>query len=236
MAKRLSIIFLSILTLLECFPGVIQAQPKGQNRAEEVYNQGIAKTGREDYRGAIADFQQAANLFNQSGNLSNAYKSQILATYWQYSAERIQPPTSSTNPLPGWYIGGRCLELGNQICKYSVVFVNPGTARTNFGGVVILEENLRMLNQPDGTGQPINAVLDAQTVPKVREGEYFATSCQMGRRRQSLTQNLFAAIAQTNGYENAEFYPARLAWRINLTTKKIESIPATNIQCENYSP
>lgn len=231
MAPRLGIIFLSAVALLECFTGVLQAQPRGQTRAEAVYNRGIAKTSQEDYRGAIADFQQAANLFNQSGNLSNAYKSQTLATYWQYTAERLQSTTPTNEALPGWYVGGSC--LGIPICKYSVVFVNPGRERTNFGGIVILEENLRMLNRPDGTGEPINAVLDAQTVPKLRQGEYFALSCQMRGRR---TQNLFAAIAQTNGYENADFYPARLAWRINLTSKKIESIPATNIQCENPCP
>ncbi|GET36852.1 hypothetical protein [Microseira wollei] len=232
MTKRLSIIFLSAVALLECFPGVMQAQPRSQTRAEEVYNQGIAKTGREDYRGAIADFQQAATLFNQSGNLSNAYKSQALATYWQLTFERIQRTTPSNESLPGWYVGGSC--VGNPVCKYSVVFVNPGAESSNFGGVVILEEKLRMLNRPDGTGEPINAVLDAQTVPKLRQGEYFAQiGCQMRRGR---TQNLFVAIAQTNGYENADFYPARLAWRINLTSKKIESIPATNIRCENPCP
>ncbi|HAX78348.1 MAG TPA: hypothetical protein DCY88_21625 [Cyanobacteria bacterium UBA11372] len=231
MAKRLSIIFLSTVALLECFPGLLQAQPRSQTRAEEVYNQGIAKTRREDYRGAIADFQQAATLFNQSGNLSNAYKSQALATYWQFSADRLQRTTRGNDPLPSWYVGGACLP--NTDCKYSVTFVNPGAERTNFGGIIILEENLRMLNRPDGTGEPIEAVLDVQTVPKLRRGEYWQSNCQM---RGSRTQNIFVAIAQTNGYENADFYPARLAWRINLTSKKIESIPATNIRCENPCP
>ncbi|MFB2981677.1 hypothetical protein [Microseira sp. BLCC-F43] len=231
MTKRLSIIFLSAVALLECFPGVLQAQPRSQTRAEEVYNQGIAKTRQEDYQGAIADFQQAATLFNQSGNLSNAYKSQALGTYWQFTAERIQRPTPSTDPLPSWYLGGSC--VGIPLCKYGVAFVNPGAERTNFGGIIILEENLRMLNRPDGTGEPINAVLDVQTVPKLRRGEYWQTNCQMRERR---TQNIFVALAQTNGYQNANFYPARLAWRINLTSKKIESIPATNIQCENPCP
>ncbi len=231
MNRHLSIIFLSAVTLLGCFSGAMQAQPRSQTRAEEVYNRGIAKTRQEDYRGAIASFQQAATLFNQSGNLSNAYKSQALATYLQFTSERIQRTTPSNDPLPSWYVGGSC--LGIPVCKYGVVFVNPGAERTNFGGVIILEEKLRMLNRPDGTGEPINAVLDVQIVPKLRRGEYFTSNCQMRGRR---TQNLFAAIAQTTGYENADFYPARLAWRINLTGKKIESIPATNIQCENPCP
>lgn len=218
---------------MECFAGVMQAQPIGQTRAEEVYNRGIAKTRQEDYRGAIADFQQAANLFTQSRNLSNAYKSQTLATYWQHTADRLAPaPPPNTDLAPKWYVAGACLP--NTNCKYSVTFVNPGAERTNFGGVVILEENLRMLNLPDGTGKPIDAVLDAQTVPKIRQGEYLALiGCQM---RGGRTQNVFVAIARTRGYENADFYPAISAWRINLTTKKIESVPATNIHCENLSP
>ena len=231
MTKRLSIIFLSGVALLGCFAPVLQAQGGGQTRAEEVYNRGIAKTRQEDYRGAIADFQAAANLFNQSGNLSNAYKSQALATYWQFIALRVQRTTPSTDPLPSWYIGGHC--LGEPVCKYSVVFVNPGAERTNFGGVIILEENLRMMTRPDGSGEGIDAVVDAQTVRKLRRGEYWQYSCQMRGRR---SQDRLVAIAQTNGYENADFYPARLAWRINLTSKKIESIPATNIQCENPCP
>ncbi len=231
MTKRLSIVFLSAVAILACFAGVMQAQPSSQSRAEEVYNRGIAKTRREDYRGAIADFQQAATLFNQSGNLSNAYKSQALATYWRNNADRLAPTTSNNAALPNWYVGGACLP--NTDCKYALVFANPGAERTNFGGIIILEENLRMLNRPDGSGLPINAVLDVQTAPKLRRGEYFSPICQMRGRR---TQNLFAAIAQTRGYQNDDFYPARLAWRINLTTKKIESIPATNIRCENPCP
>jgi hypothetical protein len=230
MNRHLSIIFLSGVVLLGCFASGMQAQPRGQSRAEEIYNRGIAKTRQEDYGGAIADFQQAANLFRQSGNLSNAYKSQTLATYWEFSAERIQRRTPSNTPLPRWYVSGTC--FGEPTCKYSAVFINPSAERTNFGGVIVLEENLRMMTRPDGTGEPINAVLDVQTIPKLRRGEYWQSSCQMRGRT---TPGLFA-IAQTNGYENADFYPARLAWRINSTTKKIESIPATNIRCENPCP
>jgi hypothetical protein len=221
---------LGIASILGMPSLAVHAQIIVQNRAEDLYNQGIRKTRQEDYRGAIADLQRAANLFNQQRNSTNAYKSKALAIYLQFLASRLQSGGNS-EPLPNWYKSGRC--LGTPICQYGIVWAAPASEQTAFGGILILTEKLRMLNRPDGSGEPIDAVLDVQIVPKLRPGEVLSTNCQFREK----TEPELLAIVQTRGFENADLYTqVRQAWRVNLRTKTIVTIPNRNITCVNNCP
>lgn len=201
-----------------------------QNRAEYFYNQGVSKTQREDYRGAIADLQTAANLFTQQRNPTNAYKSKALAIYLQFSERRLQP-SHRNETLPNWYKLGQC--LGEPTCQYGVVWIDPETRGTPFGGILILDKKLRMLERPDGSGEPIEAILDVRVVPRISRGEWLQGNCQI--RDKSDPQIL--AIVQVQGFENEDLYTkVKQVWRINLTTEKIDSIPTTNVACINPCP
>jgi len=203
------------------------AQQVAQTRAEDFYNQGVSKTQREDYRGAIADLQRAANLFTQQRNPANAYKSKALAIYLQLVEQRLQP-TSSSQSLPSWYKTGKC--LGEPTCKYGITWIDPEAEKTAFGGILILEKHLRMQEKPDGSGQPVEAILDVRVLPKLRPEEILQSNCEL--RRKADPQIL--AIVQIQGFEDRDLYTkVRQAWRANLSTEKIDPLPTTNITCIN---
>lgn len=206
------------------------AQQVAQTRGEDFYNQGVSKTQREDYRGAIADLQRAANLFSQQRNPANAYKSKALAIYLQLVQQRRQP-TSSSQSLPSWYKTGKC--LGEPICQYGITWIDPEAEKTAFGGILILEKHLRMQEKPDGSGQPVEAILDVRVLPKLRPEEMLHSNCEL--RRKADPQIL--AIVQIQGFEDRDLYTkVRQAWRTNLSTEKIDPLPTTNITCINPCP
>lgn len=221
---------LGIPIILAGLTSAPHAQLIAQTSAEDFYNQGVSRTHREDYLGAIADLQTAANLFSRQGNATNAYKSKALSIYLQFVAKRLQPVAVS-EPNTEWYKLGQC--LGTPTCQYGITWVAPEAEKTTFGGILILEKNLRMINRLDGSGEPVDAVLDVQVIPKLRSGEWLNTNCQINGKADSEV----LAIVQVKGYENADLYTqVRQAWRSNLRTQKIETIPTKNVACINHCP
>ncbi|MBD2183974.1 tetratricopeptide repeat protein [Aerosakkonema funiforme] len=222
---------LGIAILLWEIPIAPSAEEIVQTRAEDFYNRGVSKTHREDYRGAIADLQRAATLFTQQRNPANAYKSKALAIYLEWGQKRLQSPASS-EPLPSWYKSGSC--IGGDICQYGITSIDPEAEKTPFGGILILEKKLRMQQRPDGSGEPVEAVLDVRVVPKIRPEEWLQqVNCQIGGK----ADDRIVAIVQIQGFEDADLYTkVRQAWRVNFSTEKIDAIPTANIACVNPCP
>lgn len=215
---------LGITTILSLLMFVCPA--KAQSKADDLFRSALQKTAQENFTGAIADLQISAQLFKQQKQPRSAYKSRALATYLQGEIIR-QKPQDTSQPLPNWYLGGKC--LGEPICTYGVNYVTPHSKNTPFGGIIILDKHIR--HAPNGS--PINTVLDVQVFPKLKSGEFISTQCELKGK----PDEYLLAIVQPKGFENADLYTKiPFAWKISLKNKKIQSIPTKGVACINNCP
>ncbi|MEE3716078.1 hypothetical protein V2H45_04870 [Tumidithrix elongata RA019] len=214
------------------------AQNSNPQDAEALFQQALHKTQRQDFRGAIATLKKAAALFAQENNTEQAYKSQALAEYLTWDLKDATPPN--------WYIGGSC--FGEPLCRYIVTHVAPNfsqdnsnqgteraTQKNDFGGILMLLKPLRYRPSSTGGQTPVNAVLDVQLIPQLLAEEFVNTSsCMLDGKPDA---GIVALVKISKSDRDADlFKQIRQAWRLNLKTEKIETIPTTNISCVNPCP
>jgi hypothetical protein len=215
---------LSITTILGLLMFVDPAN--AQSKADDLFRSALQKTAQENFTGAIADLQTSAKLFTQEKQPRSAYKSRALSTYLQAELQ-WQKRQDTSQPLPNWYLGGKC--IGEPTCAYGVNYVTPNSKNTSFGGIIILDKHIRYA--PNGS--PINAVLDVQILPKLKSGEFISTQCQLNGK----PDEYLLAIVQPKGFENADFYTKiSSAWKINLQNKQIKPIFPKGVACINNCP
>lgn len=198
-----------------------------------LFDSALSKTQTEKFEEALDDLNRAADFFDQHHGYENAYKSRAVITYLTEEIERQKALSNGElRELPEWYKLGRCIG-GNFSCEHSVSWANPGTTETSLGGVLILKKLLREVQNPDGSSYPINALMDAQVVPKLQAGEWLSSECNLPGQKDVV----ILAVFQRTGFENADLYTQiRRAWRVNIDTQKIETISPRNIACINPCP
>ena len=211
----------------------LQRAERGESyppRGEVLFERALVLTGEKDFSGAIAILERASQSFSRRGDAAAAYKSQALGIYLQAMEEHRQA-MPGTRHLPLWYQSAIC--LGEPTCQYAMTHIAPELPAGNFGGILILEQEIDRVQYPSGSSSPINAVLHVQVVPPAGEDEFFSSLCQ---RRGEQTPGLIG-LAQYEGYEDADLYTEiRLAWQPNLATERIESIPVAEVDCINPCP
>lgn len=201
------------------------------------FESALEKTQREDFKGAIQDLKTAATWFKQHQDDANAYKSGVLADYLQWlETRKIEFERGQNEALPSFYQLGSCLGTD---CPYSLVWVNPSTNGEQYGGVLILEKNLRMISKSDGSGIPVEAIVDVQNVPSLKSNETIMIDCISSQTSKNQEIHLFALV-HTLGQDDEEYYTQiRQAWKIEPRLEKIETLPTESlkqIRCVNPCP
>ncbi|PSF33875.1 hypothetical protein C7H19_19320 [Aphanothece hegewaldii CCALA 016] len=227
--KQSMLLFLSGLTVFGTGLVPLAAQPA-------KFESALEKTEREDFTGAIQDLKTTAVWFEQRQDDANAYKSRVLADYLQWlETRKINFERGVDEALPFFYQLGSCLGAD---CAYSLVWVNPESEANRYGGVLILEKNLRMISHPDGSGIPVVAIVDVQIVPSLKSNETIMIDCTSPQIKGKDTY-LFALV-QPLGQDDEEYYTQiRQAWKIEPRLEKIETLPSENlkqIRCVNPCP
>ncbi len=220
---------LLIILILGCLVIPLQAQ-------QELFNSALNKTEKEDFKNAIEDLHKAANFFEEKKDLANAYKSKAIITYIKENLNRekifIKNEHHELPSLPEWYKSGKCIGE-KYTCEYGIEWVKPNTKGTDFDGILILTKQIRMLTKNDGRGIPVNGILDAEIIPKIKPGEWLNYNCELEGKADSTIM----AIVQIKGFENKDLYTkVRQAWKINTAKQKIENIPTKNVACVNHCP
>lgn len=200
------------------------------------FESALEKTEREDFQGAIQDLKTATIWFKQRQDEVNAYKSRVVADYLQWlETRKIEFERGQNNALPSFYQLGSCLGAD---CPYSLVWVNPESEANRSGGVLILEKFLRMISRPDGSGNPVVAIVDVQIVPSLKSNETIMIDCTSPQIKGKDTY-LFALV-HTLGQDDEEYYTQiRQAWKIEPRLEKIETLPTESlkqIRCINPCP
>ncbi|HEY9599556.1 MAG TPA: hypothetical protein V6D33_17980 [Cyanophyceae cyanobacterium] len=201
---------------------------------QSLLNQAFKKTQVENFEGAIQDLVEATQFFIRQKDWENVYKSRSLIKVLQNRLEEKNTLESGekVQQIPDWYKLGTCIG-GNDICDYTLIWATPDTAGTDFEGILVLQKHLRYLPNPEGGETPVQSVIDAQVVPKLKGGEWLGSDCSLkGDKGVPIL-----AIYQTRGFEDAEFYSQiSRAWRVNIATQKIEPISSSNVVCVNHCP
>lgn len=198
------------------------------NRADTLFHWALRLTRYKQFQRAIAALESASELFAQQGDLENAYKSKALARYLAIS-EAHRKASPGTHSLPTPY-SGLCLED----CEYGMVYVNPKTEIEGFGGIIALEQEIDRVDYGNGSSTPVNAILSLAVVPAYdRDTHFLSSTCQY---KDEYVAGLFA-IARHADYEDAELYSdIQQAWKANLKTETIETIPTNHVACINHCP
>lgn len=202
---------------------VVLTQSNLPPNPEVTYQRALQQTQRDNFTAALADLAIARREFERRNNAEGTYRSFALRQYLIWSINRVTGET-----VPSWYRSGRCLAVGENVCAFSVSFLDYESAATPFGGVLVLERNQGYRGQ-----EPINGTLDVVVVPKLRPGEQF---CALTSHRRDRTAT-YQAITQFRGQETQEeITNLRRAWRVNLQARRIESMPTKDVFCENPMP
>jgi hypothetical protein len=196
---------------------------KPPKNPEVFYQRALQHTQRNNFSQALADLAIARQEFERRNNAEGAYRSFALRQYLIWRTNRVTGET-----VPSWYRNGSCLTVGDSICAFSISYLDYESAATPFGGVLVLERNQGYRGQ-----EPINGTLDVVVVPKLRPGEQV---CPLTRHRRD-GGGTYQAIAQFRGQETRdEITQVRRAWRLNLRSQRIESVPTKDIVCDNPMP
>jgi len=226
MKHRFPLIVLSVTTIIISFVCPIQAQ-------QSLLNTAFTKTKTENFEGALQDLKRATDFFRKQNDWENIYKTSALMTVVRNRIEeRKTLETGKPRTISEWYRLGSCIG-GKDICEYSIAWLTPDTIGTDFDGILVLQKHLRDLPNPEGGTVPVQAIIAAEVVPKLKGGESLNANCS----RQGQKGFPIVAIHQTRGFKDADLYTQiSRAWQINLATQKIESISPSNVVCVNPCP
>lgn len=226
MKHRFPLILVAVMTIVTGFVCSTQAQPS-------LLNTAFNKTKTENFEGALQDLKRAADFFIKQKDWENAYKSMALTTVVRNRIEQRKTLEAGKPPNAAeWYRLGICIG-GKDICDYSIAWLTPDTIGTDFDGILVLQKHLRDLPNPEGGTVPVQAIVAAEVVPKLKGGESLNANCS----RQGQKGFPIVAIHQTRGFKDADLYTQiSRAWQINTATQKIESISPSNVVCVNPCP
>ncbi len=224
--KRL---FLSLILGVVAVVGSVWPVPAQSN----LFDSAFEKSQAENFEGAIDDLLQANIFFWEQKDWENVYQSTALIAILTHSLDQKNAlEAGETLRSPEWYKLGSCMG-GNDICEYSVVWATPETTGTDFEGILVLQKHLRYIPNPEGGAISVQAIVDAEVVPKLKGGEWLGTNCNLKGREDVPILGIY----QTRGFYDAEEYTQiRKAWRVNITTQTIETISPSNVVCINPCP
>lgn len=200
---------------------------------QSLLNQAFKKTQAENFEGAIQDLVTATQFFITQKDWENVYKSSsLIAVLESYIEEKNDLETGEVRQIPEWYKLGSCIG-GDDICEYTLIWATPDTTGTDFEGILVLQKHLRYLPNPEGGEIPVQSVIDAQVVPKLKGGEWLGSDCSLKGQKSVPV----LAIYQTRGFQDAEYYTQiTRAWRVDIATQAIEPISSSNVVCMNPCP
>jgi hypothetical protein len=193
----------------------------------DPFYQAIAKTHNRQNSQAISELDTLGSQFQQQGDLTNAYRSQAMASFIRYELD----PYKYGRYRPDWHHGGSCWGWAPISC-YGMSWVEPPTAVGNFGGILIFDSPQTDF-PTSGTAMP-NGVLDAVVVPKLNAKETVSVLCRVtsGSKRNQNAVALVTYDAQRN-----KFTKVRKAWYTDHQTKRIKSIEPRKVTCPDpYDP
>jgi hypothetical protein len=193
----------------------------------DPFYQAIARTQNRQHSQAIEELDTLGSQFQQQGDLTNAYRSQAMASFIRYELD----PYKYGRYRPDWYHTSSCWG-GAPIGCYGMSWVEPPTAVGNFGGLLIFDSP--RANTPVGSTPMPDGLLDAVVVPKLNANEQVSVLCHIisGPRKNQSAIALVTYNAQLN-----KFTKIRKAWYTDRQTKRIKSIEPRKVTCPDpYDP
>ncbi len=203
---------------------------------DTLLDRALQRTQIQDWEGAIANLQGAADGFAEQGDETRQAMAEAIVRYfdWWLGWTERQRQLAEPEMMPDWISFGRCLadETGH-ICGYSLQFVQ--SEDDGIEGVLLLQNHLEDVPMAAGGSYAVFGILAAEAVsPPLQAGESWVPSCE----RLDGESPPMMAIVQTRGYEDSDEYPEiREVWWANLEEKSLESeMSPGNIRCFNPCP
>lgn len=215
------------------------AQTQSLDTPQAQFQRALEQTDTENWQGAIANFNAAAEGFQAQDNPLQATVAATTARYldwwndWRLERERTSD-LQTVEPIPQWVMMGSCMGSSEaEICDYALQFVQA--ERDMAEGVMLLQRHLRHVPLATGGAYAVFSIEDAQAVtPPLQAGEHWLPLC----RPTDGSDRKVVAIVQTQGYEDSLTFPEiREAWWIDYETETLQrSVAPTDIVCENPCP
>ena len=203
---------------------VFPARVRAQTEPEALWEKAMTEARQGNYGAAIPLFEKVTPLFLAKGQGEKAYASGALAIFLQEEkAATEQKPRREEGMRVGWILTDP---------RYSGNWIAPPVKNLSYGGLLILAREIRRVSFGENRSMPVWALLDIKVLPPFKKGETFLQSVCRLSPTGPLDGNL-AALVSTQGRENEETWKgARLAYRFNSQTNKIEEVPPAEIFCQ----
>ena len=201
--------------------------------SDEFYR-ALSKIQEQKHSLAARDLEVLGRQLQKRGDLANAYRSQATSTLIRERLDPYQYATPSTITKgayhrPDWYRFGSCWSNGRDgfsggSCEFGVGWMEPPTNIKNFGGIVILDNQL--ITPPSKNN--VRGILDTVVVPRLKANESVVSSCEITNSN-GKKQGVLALVtynAKLNTYTKV-----RRAWYPNIQAKRLQPVESKKVTC-----
>jgi hypothetical protein len=200
----------------------------------DQFYQALAKTQEQKHSLAAKDLEILGRQLQKSGDLANAYRSQATSTLIRERLDPYQYAVPSTERKgaynrPEWYHLDSCWSndhdgFSGGSCEFSIGWMEPPTNIKNFGGIIILDNQLTR----DSSKTNVRGFLDTVVVPKLKVSESVVSSCEI-TNSSGKKQGVLALV--THNAKLKKFTKIRQAWYPNIQAKRLQAIDPKKVTC-----
>jgi hypothetical protein len=199
----------------------------------DQFYQALSKTQEQENSLAAKDLEILGLQLQKRGDLTNAYRSQATSILIRERLDPYQYAIPSTvrkgaYNRPDWYHLDSCWSndrdgFSGGSCQFGIGWMEPPTNIKNFGGIIILDNQLTT-NSPKTN---IRGFLDTVVVPKLKVNESVESSCEITNNGKK--QGVLALV--TYNAKLKKFTKIRQAWYPNIQAKRLQPIDAKRVTC-----
>jgi hypothetical protein len=200
----------------------------------DPFYQALSKTQKQEHSLAAKDLEILGRQLQKRGDLANAYRSQATSTLIRENLDPYQYAVPSTvikggYNLPDWYRFGSCWSndrdgFSGGSCEFSVGWMEPPTNIKNFGGIVILKNQLTT----PPTKNSIQGILDTVVVPRLKANESVVSSCETTNNN-GKKQGILALVTYNSKLNT--YTKIRRAWYPNIQAKRLQPVDPKRVIC-----
>lgn len=201
----------------------------------DPFYQALSKTQQQENSLAARELEIISQQLQKRGDLANAYRSQAASILVRYKLDPYQynvfdPKNSELRySRPKWYYLDSCWSndhdgFSGGSCEFGIGWMEPPTSIKNFGGVVILDNNLTSSSSKEN----VRGILDTVVLPKLKANESVVSSCEI-TNISGKKQGVIALV--TYNAKLKKFTKIRQAWYPNTQAKRLQAVDSRQVTC-----
>jgi hypothetical protein len=200
----------------------------------DPFYQALSKTQEQEDSLAAKDLEILGRQLQKRGDLTNAYRSQATSILIRDRLDPYQYGVPSTirkgaYNRPEWYHLDSCWSndhdgFSGGSCEFGIGWMEPPTNIKNFGGVIILDNQLTT-NSPKAK---VRGFLDVVVVPKLKVNESVESSCEITNNN-GKKQGVLALVTYNSKLK--KYTKIRRAWYPNTQMKRLQPIDVKRVTC-----